>query len=77
MEEEVLKMNCKHVEIHRNDPCQGTISAPAGRNEDNKRNFEKAASEFRIRLGASHQQQKDAMTENKHHTQNPTCSLIL
>jgi hypothetical protein len=25
--------------------------APAGRNEENQRNFEKAASEFRIRLG--------------------------
>jgi hypothetical protein len=39
------------VEVHSNGPCQGTISASAGRNEDNQRNFEKATSEFRIRLG--------------------------
>jgi len=51
------------VEVHSNGPCQGTISAPAVRNEDNQRNFEKAASEFRIRLGTSHRQQKDTMTE--------------
>ena len=77
MEEEVLKMNCKHVEIHSKGPCQGTISTRAVRNEDNQRNFKKAASEFRIRLGASHRQQNDTMIENKHHTQNPPCSLIL
>jgi len=65
------------VEVHRNGPYQGTISAPAGRNEDNQRNFEKAASEFRIRLRASQQQQKNMMIENKHQTQNPSFSLIL